>query len=166
MAYSFYLFYIKCTKIRSKKLEQACNKHVDASCTILGVMYYHGDGLNQDKVKVAELFSKACDDKTNPNANACFYLGRMYHNAEGVAQDTAKAINLYAKAVELFTRACNATSVSACFNVAGIFRNGSGVPQDPSKALEFYNKACELNLQSACEQYSIQKGKGNVQKID
>lgn len=62
-------------KLDSKKLDQACNKHVDASCSILGAMYYHGDGLNQDKVKAAEIFSKACDAKTNPNANAnaCFY---------------------------------------------------------------------------------------------
>lgn len=77
-------------KLDPKNLEQACNKHVDAIFRILGAMYYHDEGLNQDKVKAAELFSKACDDKTNPNAiaNACFYLGRMYHNAVGVAQNS------------------------------------------------------------------------------
>jgi TPR repeat protein len=82
----------------------------------------------------------------------------MYTSADGVHKNIAKA-------VELFNRACNATSVSACFNVAGIFRNGNGVPQDISNTFDFYRKSCDLNLQSACEQYSIKKN-GNVQRID
>ena len=40
---------------------KACDGGDMRACQNLGLIYYNGDGVRQDKVKAKELFGKACD---------------------------------------------------------------------------------------------------------
>ncbi|MCW4573965.1 sel1 repeat family protein, partial [Venenivibrio stagnispumantis] len=74
-------------------------------CYNLGEMYYYGKGVEQDYVKAAGLFEKACDAGI---AKGCNNLGRMYYDGEGVEED-------YVKAAVFFKKACDAGSAKGCY---------------------------------------------------
>ncbi|MDH0356637.1 tetratricopeptide repeat protein [Morganella sp. GD04133] len=63
----------------------------------LGLMYYNGEGVQQDDFKAFEWYTKAAEQG---DAKAQFNLGLMYDNGEGVQQDDVKAFEWYTKAAE------------------------------------------------------------------
>ncbi len=74
-------------------------------CNNLGVRYAKGEGVRQDKVKAAELFTKACDGR---NALGCSNLGLMYAKGDSVRQDMSKALAMFGKACDLkLQEGCN-----------------------------------------------------------
>ena len=44
-----------------KSLEKDCNGGNAVACVDLGLMYYNGEGVKQDKSKAKKLFGDACD---------------------------------------------------------------------------------------------------------
>ena len=54
----------------------------------LGVMYYSGDGVNQDYAEAAKWFRKAAEQGDRQARN---YMGLMYLNGEGVKQSESEA---------------------------------------------------------------------------
>lgn len=68
----------------------------DANAQInLGVMYYNGDGVKQDKTEALKWVAKAAEQGL---ACAQYNLGVMYENGQGVEKDYTKAVSWYKKA--------------------------------------------------------------------
>ena len=63
----------------------------------LGVMYYSGEGVEQDYARAAELYGKAAEQG---HMYAQYNLGGMYYDGEGVEQDFARAAELFRKAAD------------------------------------------------------------------
>jgi len=72
--------------------QKRCDGGEARGCYNLGLMYYKGEGVRQDKVKAAELYTKACHGDYLP---ACNNLGLMYKNGDGVRQDLLEAAQLF-----------------------------------------------------------------------
>ena len=124
----------------------------------LGVMYYKGDGVPQDRYKATEWFQKAANqghikaesnlkvmstnaaveilrEAANQGApRAQYSLGLIYQAGESVHQDSAKAF-------EWYTKAANQGNADAQYNLGWMYRKGEGVRQDHNKAFEWYTKA-------------------------
>jgi len=62
---------------------------------MLGIMYFKGQGVQQDKKRAAELLLKAAE---RGNVIAQFNLGLMYEDGEGVAPDEKEAERWYRRA--------------------------------------------------------------------
>ena len=68
----------------------------DASGQVeLGRMYYHGEGVPEDKVEAVKLWRKAAEQG---HAHGQHTLGGMYANGEGVPEDDVEAYAWYSVA--------------------------------------------------------------------
>jgi TPR repeat protein len=83
------------TDLSLEQLAQACDGGDALSCFNLGVMYYKGDGVEQNKVLAVQLFRKACD---GGGASGCFNLGVMYRNGDGVVKNETTAADYLRRA--------------------------------------------------------------------
>ena len=68
------LFAQQLTTQSVKELEQECNKNNYLACGFLGLKYFNGMNVRQDKIKGIELFTKACD---SDEAISCFNLANI-----------------------------------------------------------------------------------------
>ncbi|MFZ6673472.1 tetratricopeptide repeat protein [Undibacterium sp. Xuan67W] len=112
-------------------LTQLANKGDAHAQTKLGVMYFHGDSVQQNYQQAMHWFQRAAD---NGHAGAQTNLGLMYSNALGLPQDSQKAAYWYQKA------AAQGYSV-AYLNLGVLYSLGEGVRQDLKQALISYKKA-------------------------
>lgn len=76
----------------------ACDRGEGDACYNLGLLYYEGWGLIQDKWKGMALFAKGCD---RGSARACYNLGAIYANGDPVGQDRVKAKMYMRRALSL-----------------------------------------------------------------
>ncbi|HPY14941.1 MAG TPA: tetratricopeptide repeat protein, partial [bacterium] len=125
--------------------KKACDGENMLGCAGLGLMYYEGSGVSQDKKKAVELLRKAC---AGGNMLGCVRLGWMYAIGSGVVQDTKKAVTF-------FTKACDGENMDGCSNLGAMYINGSGVPYDKKKAAELFKKACDGGVDAACEAFKL-----------
>lgn len=87
---------------------------------ILGVMYFVGQGVPQNRAEAIRLYRLAAEQG---NAHAQDNLGFAYHDGVGVQQDYAEAAKWYGKAADQ-------DNIDAQFNLGGLYELGTGVPQD------------------------------------
>lgn len=116
----------------SETIRRATSGDVEAQFN-LGWMYSEGEGVDIDKRKAAEWYTKAAEQG---NADAQFNLGVMYSKGEGVAKD--KKI-----AVEWYTKAAEQGNAYSQFNLGNMYRKGEGVLKDQKQAAEWFRKAAE-----------------------
>ena len=105
-------------------------------CARLGFLYQSGKGVEQDDVKAAKFYEKACDAG---ELSGCDSLASLYQNS-----------GEHAKATAIFERACEKGFGLSCYNLAQIYEAGVGATADESKALELYVKACERGYAVVC----------------
>ncbi len=116
------------------KLEDNAQQGDAAAQVKLGIMYYQGDGVEQDSEKAARWFQKAAEQE---NATAFYHIGVLYLNGEGVSQDTPKALESFKKAGNLGER-------NALKTLCSIYHEGKhGVAPDEQAALNWCRKASE-----------------------
>ena len=74
------------------------------SAFAIGLLYYYGEGVEQDYDSAMQWFKKAVDlDEENgdkENGYAMYLIGTMYYSGEGVEQDYDIAKDWFDKAVE------------------------------------------------------------------
>ena len=99
----------------------------------LGVVFYNGQGVEQDYRKAFEWYQKA---SKQGESSSQWRLGGMYLNGLGVDQDYGKAFEWYLKAAEQ-------GDAIGQDNVGKMYQNGWGIEQDYKKAFEWYLKAAE-----------------------
>jgi TPR repeat protein len=72
-----------------------------AGQVLLGLCYFHGVGVPEDKAKAVEWFRKAAEQEDVWKlAEAEYQLGYCYSHGYGVLQDEAESIKWYRKAAE------------------------------------------------------------------
>jgi TPR repeat protein len=111
-----------------------------------GLQYDEGNGVEQNKEKALELYSKACDIGYG---TICRTVGSRYElGQEGASQDFLKSATYYFKG-------CNAKDAISCFNLSTQYYDGKGLPEDSVKAAIYSSKACELGEKAACYNLGI-----------
>lgn len=120
--------------------QPSCEGGNDGSCSNLGYLYEHGQGVTQDYKRAAQFYQKACDDGA---AFGCSNLANLYTNGQGVAQE-------YERAAQLYKKACDGSAAVGCSNLGYLYEHGQGVAQDYNHAAQFYQKACDGGYASAC----------------
>ena len=97
----------------------------------LGMCYYCGAGVTEDKTQAAAWYRKAAEQGY---AEAQSWLGGCYEHGWGVTKDETHAVTWYRKAAEQGYAA-------AQFDLGNCYENGKGVTQNKSEALYWYRKA-------------------------
>jgi TPR repeat protein len=97
----------------------------------LGILYFNGTGVEQDKGKSLSLFEKAAK---SGSAEGQYYAGVSYLNGYGTDKDYKKAINFFSEA-EKYAPALN--------QLGYIYFNGLGIDSDIKQA-EYYLKLAAL----------------------
>lgn len=101
--------------------------------SLLGFMYYSGEGVPQDYREAAKWYTMAAEQGDAPSQ---YYLGRMYYRGEGVPQD-------YKEVAKWLTKAAEQGDPSAQYNLGLMYFQGKGVPQDYKEAAKWYTMAAE-----------------------
>ncbi len=96
----------------------------------LGLLYYDGDGIAEDKAEAVGWFRKAA---AQGSAQAQHNLGVMYDQGEGVAQDPVQA-------ADWFRKAADQGHTGSQYMLAVLYENGRGVLQDDVQAADRYRK--------------------------
>jgi len=109
---------------------------------ILGCMYYHGIGVEENDQKAFEFFQKSAVNEDNEDAQ--YYLSTMYQDGLGVKQDYQVAVMWYQKSAEQ-------GEAIAQNNLAVMYRDGLGVKQDYQEAKKWFQKAAEQGIQNAID---------------
>jgi uncharacterized protein len=99
--------------------------------SLLGLIYYHGQGVQKDFAAAATWFRKAADQD---DATAQSHLGLMFFQGQGVLQDRTQA-------VEWFRRAANQGDAQAQYNLGLSYLEGGGEPVDNVRAHMWFNLA-------------------------
>ena len=100
----------------------------------LGVMYYDGDGVEQNMEKAFKWFKDAASWKLLNFPKALYYVGFMYANGQGVDKNMEKAFEWYKRAAAM-------DDGDSMYEVAYMYANGQGVKKDTDKALKWYKRA-------------------------
>jgi TPR repeat protein len=99
--------------------------------SILGLMYYHGRGVEADDLEALKWFRLAAH-QGDPRAQ--FNLAVAYAEGHGVPQD-------YAEAVTWYRRAASQNHAQAQYNLGLLYARGEGVAQDNVSAHMWFNLA-------------------------
>jgi TPR repeat protein len=91
------------------------------------MMYFNGDGVEQNTARAVRLFEKGCD---GGNALGCANLGFMYSKGNGVEQNKSRAVQLYGKA-------CDGGDAGSCFKLGVMYFKGDGVMKSAARAADY-----------------------------
>lgn len=155
------------------------------SCSILGSMYWRGDGVARDWARSYELHVKACEAGL---ARGCRYAGNALRTGRGAKKDLGAGARILAKAcdagdglgcVELgrlererdngnaaviqFRRACYGGEYEGCAELGTMYKAGAGgLRKNPKIAAKFFEKGCKEGSMLACAELAglYQKGSG------
>lgn len=119
---------------------------------MLGVLFYHGDCVDPDRVEAFRLWNKSAGREYGP---AQYAVARCYDRGEGCVEDKKEAVTWYRKAAEQ-------NIVKAQIDVGDCYYYGEGVPEDKLEAVEWYHRAAKNGNDIAqCNlAYCYQKGMG------
>jgi TPR repeat protein len=98
---------------------------------MLGLLYYHGQGVQQDFAAAATWLHKAADQD---DATAQSHLGVMFFEGQGVPQDKTQAM-------KWFRRAADLGDAEAQFNLGLSYAKGEGGEPDNVRAHMWFNLA-------------------------
>jgi len=115
---------------------KACEENNAKSCSVIGQMYFKGDGVKQDFKEAFTPLKKACEQG---EIRSCTFLGLMYERGDGVPQHIDKAREIYQKD-------CHFGDPMSCRNLAELYEK----QLDGTKAVTFYQKACDIGDNFAC----------------
>ena len=99
----------------------------------LGLMFYEGEGVEQDFAQSLEWFERAAE-AGSPSAG--FQLGLMHFHGQGVVKDPAKEAYWY-------RRAALGGNAEAQYNLAVLLSKGEGVEEDDVSALAWLGLAVD-----------------------
>ena len=81
-----------------KHFKIACDNGEYRGCGIVGILYYNGQGVEQNYTEASKYYKLACD---NGEYKGCGNLGVLYENGQGVKQSYSTAKEYYGKACDL-----------------------------------------------------------------
>ncbi len=94
------------TSLASEHYAKACESGSMPGCTNLGVLYFTGDGVEENPKKAKKLLTKACK---NRHAKACYHLGSIYkRGADGIDKNIRKSRMFYAMGCKIgYDKSCD-----------------------------------------------------------
>ena len=119
---------------KSKKV--LAEKGSPVAQSILGFLYHHGRGVEQDFKEAAKWFRKAAEQG---NAVSQFNLGLMYEKGRGVERD-------FKEAVKWFQKAADQGAAEAQALLGALYAEGRGVMEDNVTAYAWVNIAAVNGL--------------------
>lgn len=122
----------------------------------LGLMYYYGQGVEENNVKAAESYEKAA---AQGNKYAQYNLAEMYVDELGVKQD-------YKVAAELYQKAVDQEYAPAQYSFGLMFEYGNGVKKNNKKAVELYQKAANQNDNDALYRLATIYKEGKIVELN
>ncbi len=162
--------------LAKQEFSVGCAEGDAASCSVLGVMYEEGQGVEQNFNRAAQLYESACREE---NTRACFNLGRLYARDEMVDVHRAQAIQLLSSACnegfangcfhlgvlrlanerpvrarEAFRAGCKGGDAAACYRLATLTERGEGKPPNKFEAAALYRSACLKGVAIACDDWT------------
>jgi TPR repeat protein len=99
--------------------------------SMIGVMYYNGEGVEQDFAAAAVWLNLAANQGYSV---AQYNLGVMYDSGQGVEQDFNEAFKWY-------NQAARQGHANAQFNLGAMYSYGDGTEADPVRAHMWFNLA-------------------------
>jgi uncharacterized protein len=99
--------------------------------SLLGLLYYHGQGVQQDFTAAATWLRKAADQD---DATAQSLLGIMFFKGQGVPQDKTEAVTWFRRAADL-------GDAQAQYNLGLSYANSEGSESDKVLAHMWFNLA-------------------------
>ncbi len=114
-------------------LEKAAKQGYVLAQYSLAVMYYNGEGVEQDLPQAIKWFEKAAEQDF---AQAQYSLAVMYDQGEGVEQDLPQALKWY-------ERAAKQGDARAQYSLAMMYDQGEGRSASYITALKWYEKAAK-----------------------
>lgn len=125
----------------AEALDRGCNLGAVDGCTVLGLMFGDGIGVNPDPSRGVKLLDRGCE---LGSALACSGLAIAYSSGIGVAKDDVHAVHL-AK------NGCDGGAVRGCSLLAEHYFHGHGVEQSDVVAATYARRACQGNDALGCE---------------
>ena len=124
------------------ELTKAANSGDSEAQHELGLAYFYGEGVKEDKKKAVELFQKSAEKGV---VDAYYQLAAAYFDGEGTKKDLDKSLKWYKKAAD-------SGHPEGEFGLAVIYALGEcGVTKDLKKAKEWCNKAAAQGHEEAKE---------------
>lgn len=120
-------------------LKWASNNGHGGAQTVLGFMYEHGQGMDKDDTKAAQLYLLAAEQGVAAAQNN---LGLMYEHGRGLDRDATEAAQFYNRAVE-------GGIIAANNNLGVMYEHGRGVDQDDTEAVRLYGLASDQGIAAA-----------------
>lgn len=118
-------------KLALEYYNKAAQHNFAPALSRLGLMYFNGDGVQQNYQTSMEFFARAA---AVGNATAEYYLGEMHRRGLGVKQDHEVSSAWYNKAAAKDFH-------KAEVRLADLYFAGKGVPADIYKAIELYKRS-------------------------
>ena len=142
-----------------QRLLDNANAHDPIARTIIGALFYTGQGAPHDPQKALELWREAA--LALHYHDALSKLGTLYRKGEIVEKDIHKAI-------EYFTSAGTLGSSNALWALGAIYFHGEGVPKDRERAILYYQMAAGMGHTKAQVDLGIayEKGFGVPKNLD
>ncbi len=133
-------------------LNKAAELNHAESQTLLGDMYYTGQGVTQNDVLALSWYKKAAE---NNSQKAQVYIGTMYEQGSAVKQN-------YQKAIEWYNKAAQQKNAEAQHLLGLSYYNGRGVSKSDEEAVKWFRLAAKQGNPSAQNLlgWMTYKGKG------
>ena len=119
----------------------ARNGNTDAQYK-LGGCYFNGIGVEKNREKAIEWWTKASEQDDDVSRYAEYQLGKCYYEGIGMERD-------YSKATEWYEKAAEHGHSEAQYILGEFYFNGTIVKKDEKKAVEWYMKSAEQKYAEA-----------------
>lgn len=105
----------------------------------LGILLWHGEGLEKNQVEAVQWFRRAADQG---KASSQYWLASAYEIGQGgLPADPAEAVKWYRRAAEQ-------GHPESQDSLGQMYAEGSGVPQDDAEAVRWFQKAADQHSPS------------------
>jgi len=115
--------------------------------TVVGWLYYKGQGVTQDRESAQAWLEKAAD---SGSAVALFYLGGLYRGQEK-----------YREAIEYLERAARQDYAPALYHLSIMYDEGEGVAMDKDRAQNYLKKAATMGHLRSQKEIAVRLIKGD-----
>lgn len=176
MLYDYWYSYPELDYEKAKNYYEAVSDDPYAQLA-LGLLYYYGDGVDEDTEKAQELYDTVIAEgyvegylgygdiaENNEEYDAAFeFYNKVLEGNEQVYVASAMCYigsmyfygrieQNYTKAFEWYQKAADLENISAMYYVGYMYENELGIEQDYSKAMDWYKKTADLGDADAMNQ--------------
>jgi len=123
------------------------------ACHALGSIYQRGVGSEQDRIKAAAYFDRACRDD---HIDSCYQLGQSVTSLQPASQNARPA--LVESALRGFVKACDAGLEESCLPAADLFATGPAQVVDSDEARRRYEDLVQVDDEKRAAKAALQYG--------